>query len=158
MPRTCMRSNGRAKLQFARDASAMLWRYGLNPVYGYRILARRNKGQISGFMVTTRRKVMGLESELVVDGLWVDGDIETPQMLLSAVEARARTEGTGIVAGLAMANTPFQRAFNRFGFLLVPARFDPKPFHLVGYPLTDAGEKCMNSAAWNLTWGDMDVV
>jgi hypothetical protein len=148
----------RGKIEFSREARVMQWRYCLNPVYRYRILVRRNQGQISGFVVTTRRNVMGLESDLILDGLWDEGDLETPRVLLSAVEFRARQEGTGIVAGLALPDTPFQRELIQFGFLLVPARLDPKPFHLVGYPLTEAGEKCMNAAAWNLTWGDMDVV
>jgi hypothetical protein len=146
------------KLHFSREADVMQWRYGCNPVYGYRILARRSEGGISGFIVTARRKVKGLESDLVVDGLWENGDIETPRALLSAVHARARAERTGIVAGIAMQGTPFHDGLRRLGLLPVPARLDPKRFHLVGYPLTQAGGKCMDAADWELTWGDTDVV
>ena len=146
------------KWQFTRQSAVLRWRYGGNPVYSYRILVRRSQSGISGFIVTTRRKVMGLESDLVVDGLWDTGDAETARLLLSAVEARAKEEGTGILAGLALPATPFHAALRGAGFLPVPVKFDPKPFHLVSHPLTDAGAKCMDQVDWDLTWGDMDVV
>jgi hypothetical protein len=146
------------KCQFSRQANVMQWRYGRNPVYDYRILGRRRGSEISGFIVTARRKVMGLESDLIVDGLWEGGDLDTPRALLSAVNARARAERTGIVAGLALPGTPFYAALRQVGLLPVPGTLDPKRFHLVGYPLTQAGEQCMDAAAWHMSWGDTDVV
>ena len=146
------------KCQFSRQAQVMQWRYGRHPVYDYRLLSCCRDGEMSGFMVTARRKVLGLESDLVVDGLWDDADADTPRALLAAIIARARTERTGIVAAIALPGTPFYGSLRRGGLLPVPAKLDPKPFHLTGYPLTPAGANCMDAAAWHISWGDTDVV
>lgn len=149
---------GHGKCQFSRQAKVMQWRYGRHPVYEYQILSRRRDGVMSGFIVTVRRKVLGLESDLVVDGLWDLDDMETPRALLAAVAARARRERTGIVGAIALPDTPFHAALRRAGLLPVPAKLDPKPFHLTGYPLTSAGENCMDTKTWHMSWGDTDVV
>jgi hypothetical protein len=149
---------GHGSCQFSRQASAMHWRYSHHPVYDYRILCRRSTTGISGFMVTTRRKVMGVESDLVVDGLWEDGDADTPRTLLAEVVARARRERTGIAGAIALPGTALYSALRRAAFLPVPAKLDPKPFHLTAYPLTPAGKDCMNTRIWHMSWGDTDVV
>ena len=149
---------GRRKGRFSREADVLQWRYGRHPIYDYRILSHWKEQAISGFMVTARRKVMGLESDLLVDGLWDDADTETPRALLAAVIARARRERTGIVGAIALPNTQFYATLRRAGLLTVPAKLDPKPFHLTAYPLTPLGETCMEPKAWHLSWGDTDVV
>ncbi len=147
-----------SKCQFSRNAKVLQWRYGRHPVYDYRMLCRRKPGGLRGFIVTTHRKVMGVECVLVVDGVWEADDMETPQALLSAVYARARSEGIGIVGGLALKDTSFFTALTRARLIQVPAKLDPKPFHLVGFALSDAAKPYMAEGTWSTAWGDTDVV
>lgn len=148
---------GHSKVHFERAANLLARRYGTHPIYSYRALGCRRDGLLTGYVITVKRKVMGVESDLIVDGLW-DEDATTSRALLAAVVARARAERIGLVGAIALAGTDFYMALRRAGLLVVPTRFDPKPFHLAVHPLNSIGKKYMDGKDWHISWGDMDVV
>lgn len=139
----------------ARDPAVLAWRYLHHPLHRYRLFTCGDGAGASG-LVAAPRTLFGVPSSLVVDLLGAEHPTAAAALVAAAV-ADAAGQGARIVGGLALAGSPLDRALRRAGFLPVPARLDPKPFHLVARPLAEPGQDGF-SGRWRFAWGDMDVV
>jgi hypothetical protein len=145
-------------IAFRRDRETLAWRYRAHPLYDYRVMATVCGDALDGFVVSVRRELMGLRSDLLVDALWDPESPATIAPLIQASVARSHADGADIVGALAPEGSPLGRALLRTGFMPVPRRFDPKPFWLTAKIIDQSAGELLTPVGWHLTWGDMDVV
>ena len=149
------------RLRFMRDAKTLNWRYVGHPVYHYSILAAASGGEISGYIVTSPRDVMGTRARLICDfAVAPDGPDTTRlrQSLLGAAIDEARASGAAAIVTECTQKDPVRGALARCGFLAIPPKLNPKPFRMVAKQFTDRGAATLHGDAWSFSWGDMDVV
>jgi hypothetical protein len=148
----------REKSGIIRDSTYLNWRYVDHPIYAYQILAKGTGERLDGFMVTTRREVLGLDAVLIVDWAADPGRSETLPLLIEHVVSQARLSRAAIVGALASPGSDFAPALRRSGFLPVPGKLDPKPFFLAAKALTGNVAEPAQTVFGHWSWGDMDVV
>lgn len=142
---------------FVRDAAYLNWRYVGHPVYGYRIRAVEAGGVVKAMMVASPRRLLGLDSLLIVDALAAADEQGLLRVLAEDCVHHAGSSAMGIVGAQAAPGSSFETALRNARFSPVPERFNPKPFKLIGLSLA-ADLATLPSNDWHLTWGDMDVV
>ncbi|WP_322867285.1 hypothetical protein U5922_014535 [Aquicoccus sp. G2-2] len=145
-------------LRFRRDAATLTWRFRQNPIYRYRILAAARNGRLDGFIVTSRREIFGLPTELICDLAVANDARGTATELIHAATKRAQRDGNALLGAQANIFDQVCTSLARCGFIRVPQRFNPKPFRMIATANTENGKLAMQGNNWAFAWGDMDVV
>lgn len=141
---------------FVRDAAALSWRYGKHPLHRYEINGwHSDENGLSALVVTTRRRLHGLDCLLIVDVLVDPGAQSAASRLMDEVSRASRAQ---MALAQAVQGDDAFGAFSRAGFAVVPEWMNEKPFMLVTMPLRLEGAASLETATWRFAWGDMDVV
>lgn len=146
------------KVAIKRDAAYLNWRFLDNPVYNYRLTCWSSGDSIKGYIVSSDRQLFDIPSTLIVDLLADDGE---PQVLLALIAEevkQADQNGSCIIATQAIYGTKLYHAFCAMGFIPIPRKLNPKPFHLTVHDLEHDLPLLAKPNLWFFTWSDMDVV
>lgn len=137
-----------------RDAATLRWRYGQHPIYRYEITAWQVGNRIDALIVTTRRKLFGVECILIADALF---DPANHTAAAELVRQSIKLSRAAIALAQAVSGDDLALVLGKSGFASVPKRFDPKPFMMVALPLQEDAATIAD-LDWRFSWGDMDVV
>lgn len=141
------------------DSAYLNWRFADHPLNLYDIFCWENAGTLEGYAVTVQRDVFGFKATLLVDLAAAEASPTIEFALLTETLRRSRTAGAAMVATLAVKGTSRYRNLVRFGFIPVPARFDPKPFLMAVQSFDDpTASDRIAASEWRFNWADMDVV
>lgn len=140
-----------------RDAAFLRWRYDDRPESDYVRLQVLAQGEVAGYaVVTLSQRTQGLAAfvmDLLVD-VQVPGAVSA---LLRAIEAHARDGGAHLLSAMVGPASPLKPWLLRHAYLPLPERFFPQELHFGARALAD-DVRVHEPSAWQLTWGDVDVL
>jgi len=157
-----LRCRDQHQLWVVRDHAFLSWRYDQRPESDYRRLRVEVDGETVGYAVTTLSErdqgTVCFIMDLMVD-LAVPGALSA---LLQAIEARARAQHCAFVSAMVGPGSPMRATLLRNAYLPLPERLFPQELHFGGRALgpLQASERATLEAAhaWQLAWGDVDVL
>ena len=145
----------RRALAIVRSPDYLKWRYLGKPASRYAIQGLMGDGVVRAVVVTGRAPLFGTECITFMDLACTAG--EEASLLRLIVRCMEDARNAGAALGVFMGLHPCAEALSSLGFMSVPERFNPRPFHLLtkdlrGEPsFTDPGQ-------WIVTLGDWDVL
>lgn len=141
-----------------RDQEYVGWRYDLRPESDYRRVQLLADGEVVGFAVLAFNDGMqgrvAFVMELVVD-LAVRGSVSA---LLRGVEARAREAQANLMSVMAGPASPLLSTLLRHGYVPLPEKLFPQELHFGARAFDPRNQGLYDPNAWQLTWGDIDVL
>ena len=140
-----------------RDASFLRWRYDARPESDYLRIQVLAEDEVVGYAVLTLSpRPQGLAAfvmDLLVD-LTVPG---AASALLRAIELHARDGGANMLSAMVGPGSPMRPRLLRHAYLPLPERFFPQALHFGARALA-ADVQVLEPDAWQLSWGDVDVL
>lgn len=145
------------RLWVIRDEAFLRWRYDERPESEYRRLKVTVEGEVVGYAVFVVSERSEGRIAFIMDLLV---DLEVPgvtSLLLQGIEQRARSEGANLLSAMVGPGSPMRPSLLRHAYMPLPERFFPKELHFGGRVLSSA-QQFYDPSAWQLTWGDVDVL
>jgi hypothetical protein len=131
-----------------RDATYLRWRFSENPAASDEILAARQRGRLTGYLVFAVDGVGALIKD------WVALDGEAWNSLFAACLTELRRRAVRSVSAIALETHPDIPRFRRFGFFPRPGSSTAVTFAGSGYPQRS---DVTAPDAWYMTAGDRDI-
>ena len=152
------RARSQHRLWAVRDRAFLSWRYDRRPDSDYYRLAVQADGEIVGYLVyTLAMREQGLVAfimDVVTDA--TPGALEA---LLHELEARARAHGARLLSAMAGPATHERKVLLRHAYLPLPEQLFPQQLHFGGRVFNDVPDEVLaDPRAWQLGWGDVDVL
>lgn len=151
------RHAGLAPVIQVRDRAFLQWRYFGVPEYGYRAFAVHVGGRLEGYFVLRVLELFDLPFAALVDVFPCPlVDAEVTREVLAFAQLCAAGDGAAFLT--ALLPPAHAHHLTRFGFLSVPARFNPRTWYL-GARCAPADEPLLRDVGnWYVTYGDADVI
>jgi hypothetical protein len=139
-----------------RDRRYLTWRYVNHPFHTYHVFAAEQQGQLVGYLVTRKGKLLELNAGIIVDVLVHPDHIECLDTLIKrALSDFQEDVELEVVASIVTSHSDYFRELKRHGFIVTP-----KVFWFIVYTNCDqaTADVLRKPDNWYLTWGDTDVV
>lgn len=136
-----------------RDATWWRWRYGERPGGGYRFVAARRAGVLTGAAALAVHERYGGRFGLVCELLAVDR--RAARDLVGRLAGVARARGAVGLAAVALPGSREAHLASRAGLRRLPRRLEPRPLRvMVLAPGADSA--ALAARRWTMAWGDLD--
>ncbi len=148
------------RLWVIRDEAFLRWRYDARPESEYRRVKVVADGEVAGYAVFVVSERPEGRIAFILD-LLVDLDVPgASTVLLRGVEQRARIEGASLLSAMVGPASPMRPLLLRHAYVPLPERFFPKEIHFGGRVLSSGSPltQVYDPSAWQLSWGDVDVL
>jgi hypothetical protein len=145
-----------------RDYDYLKWRYKNLQNRKYRVLIAKSDNDIKGYLVFRITVFNGQKICVIMDYLFESSQtgLISGEMLLSRVKEESLKEDVSMICCLMIPKFQEFGALKKTGFLRVPKKFKPHPFHLVyqGHSNNIDEERTISDIEnWYWTFGDYDI-
>jgi GNAT superfamily N-acetyltransferase len=138
-----------------RNLRYLRWRFLDKPRGDYKVWALARGGRLSAYVVTRPAALFDTRCTMLMDlGCLTGEEAALRRLIRTLLEADERE---GAVLGVAMGLHPQLGELGKVGFVRVPERFNPRPFHLLARELAAGGPELFDPSAWHITLADWDV-
>lgn len=140
-----------------RTARYLAWRFLEKPTREYSLWGLTRAGQLRAYVATRLAPLFGTTCVMLMDLGCRRGE---EAALLRLVSARLDAErANGAALGVAMGLHPFMPQLAAAGFVVVPERFNPRPFNLLARAFApDVPPEVFAPASWMITLADLDML
>jgi predicted N-acetyltransferase YhbS len=149
-------------LMLVRDRAFLQWRFRDIPIRKYQILSARHSGQILGYVVLSQADIRGTMVGLIADFMVLPGEHgeQAGSRLLQEALQRFKAAQLLLTGGLMLPHTQEYALLQRAGYLRVPQRLAPQPFHLVLKSISGGipSSVLTRPEAWYVSIADHDAV
>lgn len=145
------------KIKFSalRNDIVLNWRFSQFIHRNYKIFVSLKDDEISGYVITRKMRMKGLNSLALVDILFLPGDKDTAKALLGAVHYQALKERVDLTSLIINPSSSMLKYLIRFGFIKTSESFTV----VVNEPRNKEHEfNEKNFHNWHITWFDHDYV
>ncbi len=142
-----------------RDEVFLRWRYDERPESHYAKYRVDIDGRACGYVVLT---VAERDQGRVCFVMDLVADLDAPgalESMLGKIEGHARDSGCAFISAMAGPNSPMRGHLLRHAYLPLPENYFPQELHFGARMMEGhSGEAALDPGAWQLTWGDVDVL
>ncbi|MBK8816869.1 MAG: GNAT family N-acetyltransferase [Methylococcaceae bacterium] len=153
-----LKSQKRSGISFKQDSAYLNWRFVGHPIYEYHKLAWLDGNEVKGYLITTKRELLGVPTTLIVDMLTINNDSGIIRELVKSALQVAIGDGSQLIATQLLSTSSNYKLLKKLGFISVPQKFNPKQFNFVLHDLGQDATILHNSQPWSFVWCDMDIV
>jgi N-acetylglutamate synthase-like GNAT family acetyltransferase len=147
-----------SEISFKQDHDYLNWRFGDHPIYRYHKIAWLNDREVKGLVITTKRKLFGIPTTLIVDILVINNDFGITKALLKLAIQNAIEDYSQLIATQVLSTTSNYKYLKSMGFIPVPQKLNPKKYNFVLHDLGRNETLLLDSRKWTFSWSDMDTV
>lgn len=145
------------EIALVRNAEYLNWRYFKNPLYEYQTIAWEQEGKVAAAWVLGIRDYKGFRAAFVVDVLGSFKNRPVHTALMKEAVLAAKRNGCQLMVSWAIAGSSIFQLLKSAGFLVIPKKFDPKPFNICVHRLGQELPETLRPDSWHFMVGDTDV-